>query len=110
MQREQLKPNAVLRGPIFPVPVQVIVAVPLGDAVKVVAKGLTTGQVHVPILNAEQLARLETSPDKEPFDVDLHKFRLGVAGLQLALTRKHEGNLAVHTMQSQLLHAEGFVS
>ena len=90
MQREQLKPNAVLRGPIFPEPVQVIVAVPLGDAVKVVAKGLLTGQVHEPILNAEQLARLEASPDKEPFDGDPHKFRLGVEALRLGLAYEHD--------------------
>ena len=68
MQREQLKPNAILKGPIFPEPVQVIVTIPLGDAVKVIAEGLRTGQVHKPVLSAEQLARLEASPEKEPFD------------------------------------------
>jgi hypothetical protein len=50
MEREQLKPNVVIRGPIFPEPVQVIVTVSLGEAVKVIAKGLRTGQVHEPVL------------------------------------------------------------
>ena len=90
MQREQLKPNVVLRGPLFPEPVQVIVAVPLGDAVKVVAKGLETGQVHEPVLSAEQLARLEASPEAEPFDGDSHKFRLGVEAMRLGLAYEHD--------------------
>jgi hypothetical protein len=90
MQRDQLKPNVILRGPIFPEPVQVIVAVPMGDAVKVVAKGLRTGQVHEPVLNAEQLARLEASPEKEPFDGDPHKFRLGIEALRLGLAYEYD--------------------
>jgi SNF2 family DNA or RNA helicase len=90
VQREQLKPNVVLRGPIFPEPVQVLVAVPLGEAVKVIAKGLKTGQVHEPVLNAEQLAKLEASPEKEPFDGDPHKFRLGVEALRLGLAYEHD--------------------
>jgi hypothetical protein len=90
VKREQLKPNVVLRGPIFPEPVQVIVALPLGEAVKVVAKGLKTGQVHEPVLNAEQLAKLEASPEKEPFDGDPHRFRLGVEALRLGLAYEHD--------------------
>jgi hypothetical protein len=79
MKRDQLKPNAILTGPIFPEPVQVSVAVPLGEAVKVVAKGLRTGQVHEPVLNTAQLSRL---PEKEPFHGDPHKFRLGVEAMR----------------------------
>jgi hypothetical protein len=90
MQREQLKPNVVIRGPIFPEPVQVIVTVSLGEAVKVIAKGLRTGQVHEPVLSAEQLERLEASPDKEPFDGDPHRFRLGVEALRLGLAYEHD--------------------
>src|SRR5437773_4404653 len=90
MQREQLKPNVVLRGPLFPEPVQVIVAVPLGEAVKVIAKGLKTGQVHEPVLSAEQLAQLEACPEKEPFDGDPHRFRLGVEALRLGLAYEYD--------------------
>ena len=90
MQRDQLKPNVILRGPIFPEPVQVIVALPMGDAVKVVAKGLRTGQVHEPVLNGEQLAKLEASPEKEPFNGDPHKFRLGVEALRLGLAYEYD--------------------
>jgi superfamily II DNA or RNA helicase len=90
MRRDQLKPNVILRGPLFPEPVQVIVAVPLGEAVKVVAKGLTTGQVHEPVLNAQQLAQLEASPEKEPFDGDPLRFRLGVEALRLGLAYEYD--------------------
>ena len=34
MTVDQLKPNKILRGPIFPEPVEVIVTVPVGNAVK----------------------------------------------------------------------------
>src|SRR5260370_15811114 len=90
MQREQLKPNIILRGPLFPEPVQVLVTVPLGDAVKVIAKGLKTSQVHELVLSAEQLAQLEASPEKEPFDGDPHRFRLGVEALRLGLAYEYD--------------------
>ncbi len=63
MLLDQLKPNIVVRGPIVPEPVQVIVAIPMGTSVKLVGKGLNTNQVHEPILNAEQLAQLESTPE-----------------------------------------------
>jgi hypothetical protein len=53
MHIDQLKPNVVVRGPLFPEPIQVIVTIPMGNAVKLIGKGLTTGQVHEPILSAE---------------------------------------------------------
>ena len=37
---DELKPNIIVRGPIFPEPVQVIVAIPMGTSVKLVGKGL----------------------------------------------------------------------
>ena len=56
MLLDQLKSNVIVPGPILPEPVQVIVAGPMGESVKLIGKGLTTGQVHEPILNAGQLA------------------------------------------------------
>ena len=63
-----LKPNMIVRGPILPEPVQVIVTIPMGDSIKLIGKGLRTGQVHEPILSPEQLATLEATPEEEPFD------------------------------------------
>jgi hypothetical protein len=48
----KLKPNVIVRGPLFAEPIQVIVTIPMGEAIKLVSKGLTTGQVHEPILCA----------------------------------------------------------
>ena len=90
MQIEHLKPNVIVRGPIFPEPVQVITTVPMGDAVKLIGKGLNTGQVHEPVLNAQQLAQLEATPEKEPFDGDPRHFRLGVEALRLALAYEYD--------------------
>ena len=50
MHIDQLKPHVVVRGPLFPEPIQVIVTIPMGNAVKLIGKGLTTGHVHEPIL------------------------------------------------------------
>jgi len=90
MQREQLKPNVVLRGPLFPEPVQVILAQPMGQAVKLFATGVKSGQTYQPILTGEQLAALQASPEREPFDGDPHKFRLGIEALRLGLAYEHD--------------------
>ena len=89
MLLDQLKPNIIVRGPIFPEPVQVIVAIPMGTSVKLVGKGLNTNRVHEPILNAKQLAQLQSTPEKEPFDGDPVRFRLGVRDLS-AYFHAHE--------------------
>jgi hypothetical protein len=90
MLTEHLKPHVVVRGPLFPEPVQVIVATPIGDVVKLVGKGLTTNHVHESILNAEQLATLEATPEQEPFDGDPQHFRLGVEAIRLALAYEYD--------------------
>lgn len=87
---DQLKPNIIVRGPIFPEPVQVIVAIPMGSSVKLVGKGLNTNQVHEPILSPEQLAQLESTPEKEPFDGDPTRFRIGIEALRLGLAYEYD--------------------
>ena len=90
MKIDQLKPNITVRGPIFPEPVQIITTIPMGDSVKLIGKGLNTGQVHEPILNSDQLTQLEASPEKEPFDGDPQKFRLGIEALRLGLAYEYD--------------------
>jgi len=87
---DQLKPNIIVRGPIFPEPVQIIVSVPMGDSIKLVGKGLKSQKVYEPILSAEQLAKLEATPEKEPFDGDPGKFRLGIEALRLGLAYEYD--------------------
>ena len=90
MRIDQLKPSVIVRGPIFPEPVQVIVSIPMGQSVKLVGKGLNTGQVHEPILNAEQVATLEATPENAPFDGDPQRFRLGIEALRLGLAYEYD--------------------
>lgn len=90
IQLEQLKAGVVLRGSIFPEPVQVIVAATMGGAVKLTGKGLRTNQVYELILNADQLAQLEASPEREPFDGDPLRFRLGIEALRLGLAHEYD--------------------
>lgn len=86
----KLKPNVVIRGALFPEPVQVIVTIPMGDSVKLSAKGLRTGQVHELVLTPEQVATLEITPEIEPFDGEPGKFRLGVESMRLALAYEYD--------------------
>jgi len=95
MQLDQLKPNVIVHGAIFPEPVQVIVVIPMGNSVKLIGKGLNSGKVHEPILNAEQLASLEATPDKEPFDGDALRFRLGIEALRLGLAYEYDPYFAL---------------
>jgi len=90
MQVDQLKPNLIISGSLFPEPVQVIVTLPMGDAIKLIGKGLNTNQVYETILNIEQLAQLDSSPDREPFDGDPHKFRIGVEALRWGLAHEYD--------------------
>ncbi|MCU1304909.1 MAG: helicase domain protein [Candidatus Sulfotelmatobacter sp.] len=90
MLLDQLKPNTIVRGPIFPEPVQVIVTIPMGTSVKLVGKGLNSNQVHELILGAEQLAQLESTPEREPFDGDPLRFRIGIEALRLGLAYEYD--------------------
>ena len=39
MRPEELKQNVTVYGPLFPEPVQIILAVPMGSSVKLIGKG-----------------------------------------------------------------------
>src|SRR5689334_1543395 len=90
MRLDQLKPNVIVRGSIFPEPVQILVVVPMGTSVKLIGKGLKTNQVHEPVLSHEQLAQLESTPEKEPFDGDPQRFRLGIEAYRLGLAYEYD--------------------
>ena len=90
MKTDELKPNIIVRGPIFPEPVQVIVSTPIGQSIRLVGKGLKSKQVYEPILSADQLSLLEATPEKEPFDGDARRFRLGIEALRLALAYEYD--------------------
>jgi hypothetical protein len=58
MRSEELKQNVTVYGPLFPEPVQIIIAIPMGGSVKLIGKGVRSSTVYEPILSAEQLAQL----------------------------------------------------
>lgn len=84
------KPGSVVRGSLFPEPVQVIVCTPLGESVKLTGKGLDSGSVHERVLDAAQLGTLSVSPEEPPYDSDPLHFRLGVEALRLALAYEYD--------------------
>jgi len=85
-----LKANVVVRGPLFPEPVQIILSTPVGQSVKLIGKGLDSGRVYEPILNAEQVATLQVSAEQAPFDGNPVHFRLGIEALRLALAYEYD--------------------
>jgi superfamily II DNA or RNA helicase len=86
-----IQPNTLLRGSVFPELVKVIAVVPVGDSVKLICEGMSSGKVHQPILTPDQLKQLEIIPaDGKPFDGDGVKFRLGVEALRLGLAYEYD--------------------
>lgn len=90
MLAQQLKPNAIVRGPMFPEPVEIMVAIPMGDGVRIFGKGLRSGLAHDAVLSTAQLATLEASPETEPFNGDGRRFRLGVEAMRLGLAYEYD--------------------
>ncbi|MDB9539540.1 helicase-related protein [Anabaenopsis arnoldii] len=95
MKIDQLQRNVIVRGSIFPEPVQVLLVEPMGTAVKLTGKGLKSNQVYEPILNAEQLEELQATPEREPFDGNSQYFRFGVEALRLGLAYEYDPYFAL---------------
>ena len=86
----QLSPGVVVRGSLLPEPVEVITTIPMGESLKLVAKGLRTNRVHDPILSPAQLSQLTVSPATEAFDGDPVRFRLGIEAERLGLAYEYD--------------------
>jgi superfamily II DNA or RNA helicase len=91
MRVSDLKPNMLLRGPVFPELVKVITIVPIGEAAKLICEGMSSGKVHQPVLGVEQIAQLEViDTEQQPFDGDPLKFRLGIEAMRLELAYEYD--------------------
>ena len=66
MNKEDLKADLVVTGPLFPEPVKIITVTPMGDSIRLIGQGLKSNQVHQPILTSDQILLLEASPDQPP--------------------------------------------
>lgn len=56
MNKEYIKPNVIIRGSIFPEPVQIVTSIFMGNSTKIIGKGLHCGKVHEPVLDDEKIA------------------------------------------------------
>src|SRR4051812_50124543 len=90
MKASDLKPGTIVRGPVLPEPIEVLVVTPLGDVIKLTGAGQKTGQVHQRILHLEQIELLEATPEHEPFDGDPARFRLGIEAARLGLAYEYD--------------------
>jgi SNF2 family DNA or RNA helicase len=90
MNTSELRPGIIVNGPVLPEPVEILVVTPLGDAVKIIGAGQKTGQVHQRVLRIDQLQFLEATPEREPFDGDPERFRLGVEAARLGLAYEYD--------------------
>jgi superfamily II DNA or RNA helicase len=90
MDLTELKQGVVVRGPALPEPIEVLVVAVLGDMVKVTGAGQRTGQVHQRVFHPDQLKDLDATPDREPFDGDPARFRIGVEAARLGLAYEYD--------------------
>jgi SNF2 family DNA or RNA helicase len=85
-----LKPGAIISGPVIPEPVEIWNVVPMGRTTQIKGRGLATGQSYDTILSKEQIALLSAAPEKAPFDGDAKRFRLGIEAMRLGLAYEYD--------------------
>ena len=85
-----LQAGAVIRGPILPEPVEVLVVVPMGESLKVVGRGVRSGLAREIVLDAAQIEQLEAAPSQEPLDGNAEHFRLGIEAHRLGLAYEYD--------------------
>ena len=90
MKRDELKPHKILRGPLFPEPVEALICAPVPGGVKLTGRGLNTDKVYALVLSEENLGLLQTTPDTQPFDGDPQMFRLGIEAMRLQLAFEYD--------------------
>lgn len=87
---DSIRVGSVVTGPTLPEPIEVLLTIPMGDALKVIGRGLNSGMAYDPVLTPAQLAQLTVSADSEPFDGDANKFRLGIEAHRLGLAYEYD--------------------
>src|SRR5256885_3947439 len=90
MNASESRVGIIVRGLVLPEPIEVLIVTPLGDVIKIVGAGQKTGQVHQRVLNSDQLQFLDATPEREPFDGDPVRFRLGIEAARLGLAYEYD--------------------
>ncbi|NLS97104.1 MAG: DEAD/DEAH box helicase family protein [Planctomycetaceae bacterium] len=87
---DEIQPGSIVRGPTLPEPIEVLATVPMGEALKVIGRGMQTGMTHDPVLTPAQIAALDVSARELPFDGEARLFRLGVEAYRLGLAYEYD--------------------
>jgi superfamily II DNA or RNA helicase len=88
--RQDIQPDAIVEGEVFPEPIRVVLVLPVGSRLRVAGQGLRTGRYHERLLDPEQASALTVIPAEAPFDGDAHRFRLGVEAARLGLAYEYD--------------------
>lgn len=87
---DDLVPGAIVSGQTFPEPIEVLVVKAMDRMVKVIGRGMHTGQSHQLILSAAQIAQLSITPKAPAYDGDPSRFKLAVEASRLALAYEYD--------------------
>ena len=87
---EQIKRGVTLEGPFLPEAIAVLTVDLYGASLKVVGRGVKTGQLHDLIVNPAQFEQLTISGDTEPFDGSAEDFRIGIEAHRLGLAYEYD--------------------
>ncbi len=87
---EQIRQGVVIGGPFIPESMEVLAVIPFGPSLKVIGRGVKTGQSYDPVLSPEQIARLTLTGESEPFDGSAQLFRIGVEAHRLGLAYEYD--------------------
>ena len=58
---EQIRQGIIIGGPFIPEAMEVLAVIPFGSSLKVIGRGIKTGQSYDPVLSPDQIAQLTVS-------------------------------------------------
>lgn len=87
---KKLTPNTILKGNLFPEPVRVIVATPLGNAIKLAAKGEGDKRDFYELTIPEDRLGELVFFEQNSFRGDAKKFRLAIEAMRLGLAYEYD--------------------
>jgi len=87
---EQIRQGVIIGGPFIPESMEVLAVIPFGASLKIIGRGIKTGQSYDPVLGPEQIGQLAVSGEAEPFDGSAQLFRIGVEAHRLGLAYEYD--------------------
>ena len=58
---EQIRQGITIGGPFIPEAMEVLAVIPFGSSLKVIGRGIKTGQSYDPVLSPDQIAQLKVT-------------------------------------------------